>query len=59
MGNTFQINLYGEPMTWMETSVVDQRLEFVMLACASAASVSELYRRFGISRKTGYKWLGR
>ena len=46
-------------MSWMETSVVEQRLEFVMLASAQAGSLSELCRRFGISRKTGYKWLGR
>jgi transposase InsO family protein len=46
-------------MAWKETSVVEQRLEFVMLASAHAGNVSELCRRFGISRKTGYKWLGR
>lgn len=46
-------------MAWMETSVVEQRLEFVMLAKDGTAGVSELCRRFGISRKTGYKWLGR
>jgi transposase InsO family protein len=35
------------------------RSEFVSLARAPGANVSVLCRRFGISRKTGYKWLGR
>lgn len=37
----------------------DQRAEFVTLARKEESNVSELCRRFGISRKTGYKWLGR
>ena len=37
----------------------DQREEFVGLARQADANVSELCRRFGISRKTGYKWLAR
>ena len=37
----------------------DQREEFVRLARQPEANVSELCRRFEISRKTGYKWLGR
>ncbi|QIL80361.1 helix-turn-helix domain-containing protein [Diaphorobacter sp. HDW4A] len=35
------------------------RQEFVMLALAESANVRELCRRFGISPKTGYKWLAR
>jgi len=35
------------------------RLEFVTLAQHEKANVAELCRRFGISRETGYKWLGR
>jgi len=46
-------------MAWKVDSVVEQRLEFVALATAEAANVAELCRRFGIARKTGYKWLGR
>ncbi|TKJ28941.1 MAG: IS481 family transposase [Chloroflexi bacterium B3_Chlor] len=46
-------------MPWMEASIVCQRVEFVTLACAEGANISRLCRRFGISRKTGYKWLGR
>lgn len=37
----------------------DQRVEFVRLARSPDANISELCRRFAISRKTGYKWLGR
>jgi transposase InsO family protein len=46
-------------MTWMEKSVVEQRAEFVLLAKTAEANMSELCRRFGISRKSGYKWLER
>jgi transposase InsO family protein len=38
---------------------MDSRSEFVALALGDGAPVSELCRRFGISRKTGYKWLNR
>lgn len=38
---------------------MDQRREFVSLAGQEDANVSLLCRRFGISRQTGYKWLGR
>jgi len=46
-------------MPWTEKSVKDQREEFVLLAKLAGANVSELSRRFGISRQTAYKWLGR
>jgi transposase InsO family protein len=46
-------------MPWKECSPVDLRREFVELARAPQANVAALCRRFGISRKTGYKWMGR
>jgi len=46
-------------MPFKEVSVMDQREEFVRLAGEAGANVSELCRRYGISRKTGYKWLAR
>ena len=46
-------------MPWMELSIMSQRLEFIMLATAEGGNIAELCRRFGISRKTGYKWIGR
>jgi len=38
---------------------MDQREEFVRLATSKNANVTVLCKRFGISRKTGYKWLNR
>lgn len=40
-------------------SLEEQRKEFVMLARCPKANMAELCARFGISRKTGYKWLNR
>lgn len=45
-------------MPWKEVSTVSLRLEFVKLALANG-NISKLCREFGISRKTGYKWLHR
>lgn len=46
-------------MSWkVETTVVVRR-EFVELCRVEGANISELCRRFGVSRKTGYKWLSR
>jgi transposase InsO family protein len=46
-------------MPWQESSIMNQRQEFVAMAGQDGVSLAELCRRFGISRKTGYKWLGR
>lgn len=46
-------------MPWREMSTVEQRREFVALACVEGANRRELCRRFGISAQTGYKWLSR
>lgn len=46
-------------MPWNQVTVVDQREEFVRLTRLPRANISELCRRFGISRKTAYKWLAR
>lgn len=46
-------------MAWMEKSVTEQRKEFVLLARSAGSNISELSQRFGISRKTAYKWLAR
>jgi len=46
-------------MPWRELSVMAQREEFVRLAMMPGANMSELCRRFEISRDKGYKWLGR
>src|SRR3981081_1578656 len=46
-------------MPWKECSKVEQRGEFVSLARVEGAKVTRLCERFGISRKTGHKWLRR
>jgi transposase InsO family protein len=46
-------------MPWQEVSTVRLREEFVLLASREGANKEALCRRFGISHKTGYKWLQR
>ena len=46
-------------MPWLETDVRDQRIQFVMTARRPGANITAVCRAFGISRKTGYKWLQR
>src|SRR4029077_12986998 len=46
-------------MPWLETNVRDQRLQFGMTARRPGAKITAVCRAFGISRKTGYKWLQR
>jgi transposase InsO family protein len=38
---------------------MSQREEFIALAMQGGANISALCRQFGISRRTGYKWLNR
>ena len=45
-------------MPWEYVTVEDSRQEFVRLALSPDANISQLCSRFGISRKTGYKWFG-
>lgn len=46
-------------MPWSQTSPMDQKLQFVAECLREVFSISELCERFGISRKTGYKWIER
>jgi putative transposase len=46
-------------MGWLETCAVDERMRFVLAAEQREESFAMLCRRFGISRKTGYKWCKR
>ena len=46
-------------MPWKETTTMSLRTEFIHLAKIEESNISRLCRRFGISRKTGYKWLRR
>ncbi len=46
-------------MPWSETSPMDQKVQFVSDYLRGSLRMTELCERFGISRKTGYKWIGR
>src|SRR4029077_8764168 len=46
-------------MGWMETCAVDERMRFVMAVEQQDETFAAVCRRFGVSRRIGYKWLGR
>jgi len=46
-------------MPWKEMCTMGIREEFVVRAMAPDANVAALCREYGVSRKTGYKWLER
>ena len=46
-------------MPWKEKTVEDLRRTFVMQASEAGCNFSALCREFGITRRTGYKWLER
>ena len=46
-------------MGWTETCAMDQRMRFVLTVEKRVENFAEVCRRFGVSRKTGYKWLAR
>src|SRR5437763_9286149 len=46
-------------MPWKETTVVSIREEFVLKALEPRTNLAAVCREFGVSRKTGYKWLER
>jgi len=46
-------------MPWMETAPMEQRTQFIADQREGLFTMTELCARYGISRKTGYKWLDR
>jgi len=46
-------------MPWTETDPVTERHKFILAREDGLFSMTDLCERFGISRKTGYKWLDR
>ena len=46
-------------MVWRETGIMDERLRFVVDCLAGEETMSALCAAYGVSRKIGYKWLGR
>ncbi len=46
-------------MPWSETSSMDQRTQFIADFLRDTLNVTELCDLYGVSRKTGYKWIER
>ena len=46
-------------MPWKETCPMEEKLAFVADCLRSERPMAALCEEYGISRKTGYKWLGR
>jgi putative transposase len=46
-------------MGWMETCAMDERMRFVIAVEKREEPFAAVCRRFGVSRKAGYKWVGR
>ena len=46
-------------MPWKETCVLEERMKFVLACQLGEENMAELCVRFGISRRTGYKWRDR
>ena len=46
-------------MPWRERSPMDERMQFVADHTRQLWSMTELCDRYGVSRKTGYKWIDR
>jgi len=46
-------------MSWKASCVMDERVRFIADCLSGNWSMAELCRRYGISRKTGYKWVER
>src|SRR5437867_4025318 len=46
-------------MPWRERSPVDLRVQFISEYRSDLWSMTELAAQYGISRKTGYKWVAR
>jgi transposase len=46
-------------MPWIERRVEMLREEFVIRCLVKDSNISALCREYGISRKTGYKWIKR
>jgi transposase InsO family protein len=57
MGNS--LHREDSPMPWQETRVMDERMGFVVDWQRGEWSIAALCRRYGISRRTGYKWIDR
>ena len=48
-----------EPMPWKDTSVQEERFRFIEDWRSGAWSLATLCQSYGVTRKTGYKWIER
>ena len=46
-------------MPWKATCQMDERMQFIARVLAGEDEMTVLCGEYGVSRKTGYKWLGR
>ena len=46
-------------MPWRKTAPMDQRTQFIADHLRETQTITELCDRYGVSRKTGYKWIDR
>ncbi len=46
-------------MPWQRTGPMDERMSLIVSWQEDGLSISELCQRYGVSRKTGYKWIER
>jgi len=46
-------------MPWLKVEPMDERFRFITEVQTGQHALAELCRQFGISRKTGHKWLAR
>jgi transposase-like protein len=46
-------------MSWNETEPMSERVNFIAAYLEHEEPLSSTFQRFGISRKTGYKWIER
>jgi leucine-zipper of insertion element IS481 len=60
MGDRSELPAGGDlPMPWKATCQMDERMQFIARVLAGEDEMTVLCREYGVSRKTGYKWLGR
>jgi hypothetical protein len=48
--------LENASMPWKERRTSDERLKFIAQVLSGDSTMTDLCLRFGVSRKTGYKW---
>ena len=46
-------------MPWKESRILDRRLRFLLSYPKEEMSVTDLWRAYGISRPTAYRWINR